>query len=60
MPTAHTGRASQPLNMEPGTRVLAPSAIGLSGELWTDQQQMQKYPVPVAMTEADIEATLQA
>lgn len=60
MQLMHTGRASQPLNMEPGTRVLAPSAIGLSGELWTDQQQMQKYPVPVAMSDAEVEATLQA
>ena len=50
----HTGRVSHPLNMPAGARVLAPSAIQESGAMWTDQQQMQPYPVPVEMTEGDI------
>jgi N-ethylmaleimide reductase len=50
----HTGRVSHPLNMPDGTRILAPSAVGMSGAMWTDQQAMQPYPVPAAMTEADI------
>ena len=50
----HTGRVSHPLNMPAGARVLAPSAIQESGAMWTDQQQMQPYPVPEAMTEGDI------
>lgn len=49
----HTGRASHPLNMPTG-RILAPSAVALSGAMWTDQQGEQPYPVPSAMTEADI------
>ncbi len=54
----HTGRTSHPLNMPAGARILAPSAVGLSGAMWTDQQQMQSYPVPTPMTAADIESTL--
>jgi N-ethylmaleimide reductase len=54
----HTGRTSHPLNMPAGARILAPSAIGLSGAMWTDQQQMQPYPTPTPMTAADIEETL--
>jgi N-ethylmaleimide reductase len=54
----HTGRTSHPLNMPAGARILAPSAVGLSGAMWTDQQQMQPYPVPTPMTAADIESTL--
>jgi N-ethylmaleimide reductase len=51
----HTGRCSHPLNMSPGTRILAPSAVQLSGKMWTDQQQEQPYPVPEVMDLADIE-----
>jgi N-ethylmaleimide reductase len=56
----HTGRVSHPLNMPPGAEVLAPSAVRLEGaKMWTDQQQMQDYPTPRAMTEAEIETALQ-
>lgn len=54
----HTGRVSHPLNMPAGSRILAPSAVGLAGKMWTDQQGEQPYPVPVAMTEADIHLTI--
>jgi N-ethylmaleimide reductase len=50
----HTGRVSHPLNMPPGSKVIAPSAIGMTGEMWTDQKQMQPYPVPREMTLDDI------
>ena len=50
----HTGRVSHPLNMPSGARIVAPSAVGLSGTMWTDQQGMQPYPIPTAMTESDI------
>src|SRR5277367_6307520 len=56
----HTGRVSHPLNMPGGAEVLAPSAVRLEvGRMWTDQQQMQEYPTPRAMTEAEIETALQ-
>ncbi|WP_346854032.1 alkene reductase [uncultured Draconibacterium sp.] len=55
----HTGRASHPDNMEENTEVLAPSAVGLSGDMWTDQNGLQKYPVPKAMTLADIKQAIE-
>lgn len=56
----HTGRVSHPLNMPPGTEVIAPSAVPLTtGKMWTDQQQQQDYPTPRAMTLAEIERTLE-
>ena len=58
MQLMHTGRVSHPLNMPAGSRIVAPSAVALGGEMWTDQKQMQPYPVPVAMTVADIRETL--
>ncbi len=55
----HTGRASQVNNMPPGTRILAPSAIRLSGEIFTDTAGMQPYTVPEAMSEQDIQDTIE-
>lgn len=53
----HTGRVSHPANMAPGARVIAPSAVALAGQMYTDAQGMQDYPVPEPMTAADIAAT---
>ncbi len=50
----HTGRVSHPANMQPGTKILAPSALAAPGEMWTDASGMQPYPVPAEMTDADI------
>ena len=50
----HTGRVSHPLNMEEGTQILAPSAIALSGEMYTDREGMKSYPVPKEMSLNDI------
>jgi N-ethylmaleimide reductase len=50
----HTGRVSHPLNMPPQARIVAPSALALAGEMYTDQQGMQPYPVPEEMTADDI------
>jgi N-ethylmaleimide reductase len=54
----HTGRVSHPANLPPGARVLAPSAVAAPGEMFTDAQGPQPFPVPTAMTEADIEAAV--
>jgi N-ethylmaleimide reductase len=51
----HCGRVSHPANMAAGTNVLAPSAVVLTGQMYTDSQGMQDYPVPEAMNEADIQ-----
>ena len=50
----HTGRVGHPDNMPKGARVVAPSALALAGQMYTDGAGMQDYPVPEAMTEADI------
>lgn len=54
----HTGRASHPANMAAGTKIVAPSAIALAGEIWTDSSAMQAYPVPAEMSEDDIAAAI--
>lgn len=56
----HTGRTSHPLNMEEGTKVLAPSPVALSGQMYTDQEGMQNYPVPAEMNAEEIEAAQDA
>jgi len=54
----HTGRASHPANLPANAKVIAPSPIALSGTVWTDTQQMQSYPVPAEMTQAEINLTV--
>lgn len=53
----HTGRVSHPDNMEENTEVMAPSAVALSGEMYTDKSGMQAYPIPKEMSLRDIEQT---
>ena len=50
----HTGRIGHPLNLPPGARILAPSAIAAPGTMFTDAQGPQPFPVPEAMTGADV------
>ena len=54
----HTGRVGHVANLPSGARVLAPSAVALAGEMYTDAQGMQPHPVPEVMSEADIEKAL--
>jgi N-ethylmaleimide reductase len=51
----HTGRISHPLNLPAGAQVLAPSAVKPAGQMWTDQEQMQDFPVPQAMTAEQVQ-----
>jgi N-ethylmaleimide reductase len=55
----HCGRASHPDNMPNGVEIIAPSAIALQGEVWTDKSGMQSYPIPEEMTESDIIHTIE-
>lgn len=50
----HTGRVSHKANMEEQAEILAPSAVALEGEMYTDQHGPQPYPVPKEMTKEDI------
>lgn len=52
----HTGRVSHPANMTHGSEIVAPSAIKLEGQMYTDKGGMQDYPVPKALDEAGIAA----
>lgn len=54
----HTGRVGHPNNLPAGARVIGPSAVAAPGTMYTDQAGPQPHPVPVAMTEADIEKAL--
>jgi N-ethylmaleimide reductase len=53
----HTGRVGHAANLPKGARVLAPSAIALSGLMWTDTEGQQPHPTPIAMSEGDIRET---
>ena len=50
----HTGRISHQFNMPEGAQILAPSAVKAAGQMWTDSQQMQDFPVPKEMTNDDL------
>ena len=50
----HTGRVGHPLNLPPGAEVLAPSAVAAEGQIYTDAQGLQNYPVPRAMTDGEV------
>jgi N-ethylmaleimide reductase len=50
----HCGRISHPLNLPAGARVIAPSAVAASGEMYTDVEGLKPHPVPEAMTADDI------
>ncbi|WP_413294977.1 alkene reductase [Bdellovibrio sp. HCB185ZH] len=55
----HTGRASHPDNLPPGAKIVAPSAIALSGKIWTDTKQEQPYTTPNEMTIEEVKSTIQ-
>lgn len=55
----HSGRVSHPLNMPAGSRILAPSAVGAPGKMWTDAQGEQPFPVPAEMSETEIEQAIE-
>jgi len=50
----HTGRVGHPLNLPAGAELVAPSAVAVPGEIFTDRQGMQPHPVPRAMAAADL------
>jgi N-ethylmaleimide reductase len=55
----HTGRASHPDNLPAGARMLGPSAVALGADVFVDGKGPVPAPPPEAMTEADIERTLE-
>lgn len=54
----HTGRIGHPLNLPSGAILLAPSAVKAAGQMWTDQEGMQDFPVPKSMTEEELKQSV--
>jgi N-ethylmaleimide reductase len=46
----HTGRVGNSLNLPAGAHVLAPSAVPLPGDIWTDQEGKKSHSAPLAMS----------
>jgi N-ethylmaleimide reductase len=56
----HTGRVTHPGNLQPGGRVLGPSAAAAPGKMYVDSAKGElPLPVPAAMTAQDIEAAIE-
>lgn len=54
----HSGRVGSKLNLPPGAKVLAPSAIAMSGVIWTDRQGEQPHELPEEMTTDDVQVAI--
>lgn len=52
----HTGRVGNTYNLPEGSKVLAPSAARLPGQIWTDSFGMQDHSEPFAMSAGEINA----
>jgi N-ethylmaleimide reductase len=55
----HTGRVGHPANLPSGAEILGPSAIAVSGEMWTDASGALPHPTPRQMTQVDIDRAIQ-
>lgn len=58
MQLMHCGRVASLLNLPDGAEVVAPSAIPMSGKMWTDSQGELPHDLPREMTPADIRAAI--
>lgn len=54
----HVGRIAHPLNKDPKSETVAPSAIQAKGEIYTDQMGLQEMVVPRALETAEITAII--
>jgi N-ethylmaleimide reductase len=54
----HCGRVGHALNLPTGARLLGPSAVAATGEMYTDAEGMKPNGMPQAMTEADIKTAI--
>lgn len=55
----HTGRIGHANNLPKGAEVIGPSAVKAAGSMYTDQEGPQEHPTPRALTEAEVEATIE-
>jgi N-ethylmaleimide reductase len=54
----HSGRVGNFLNLPPGARLSGPSAIAVSGIIWTDSKGEQPYDMPHEMTSEEIRVAI--
>jgi N-ethylmaleimide reductase len=54
----HAGRVGSILNLPPGAELVAPSAVAMSGNIWTDSQGEQPYDMPREMTLDDVRSAV--
>ena len=54
----HCGRVGSVLNLPAGAELVAPSAVALSGKMWTDSQGEVPHDLPREMTADDIQAAI--
>jgi N-ethylmaleimide reductase len=54
----HAGRVGNTLNLPAGAELVAPSAVAMGGNIWTDSQGEQPYGTPREMTSDDIKSTI--
>ena len=54
----HVGRVGSRLNLPAGAEMVAPSAVALSGSMWTDQQGEQPHDLAREMTIGDISTAI--
>lgn len=55
----HTGRISHRENMPNNTTIISPSAVKPKGQMWTDINGLQDFPIPIEMNIAEIKHTKQ-
>ena len=55
----HVGRVASALNKPSGSRTVAPSAITARGEIYTDQQGMQAFDEPQALSTEEVQAVIE-
>jgi N-ethylmaleimide reductase len=55
----HTGRISHQANMPKDAIIVAPSAVKPSGQMWTDSDGFQNFPIPKEMDIEEIKKTKQ-
>jgi N-ethylmaleimide reductase len=58
MQIMHTGRISHSLNLPEGAEIIAPSAVKAAGQIWTDTEKLQDFPIPKQMDDEDLLLTL--
>ena len=54
----HCGRVGSKLNLPAGAELVAPSAIAMTGRIWTDSQGEQPYDQPREMTQKHVEQAI--